>query len=139
VLSTVCAKHNVPLVLNAGGAFSAKYNGKSLTDYASAVLYSLEEGSEIYAGKGGFVATNDKAVSSGAFSYHNCGRNPDDGSSLNMDEIVGGDLRVSEWTAVAAEIILESGCFAEAVPMKLVKMKGQPVFESAYARKMTIL
>ena len=54
-----------------------------------------------------------------------------------MDEIVGGDLRVTEWTSVAAEAILETKQFSEAAPRKLVKMAGQPVFESAYAKKMT--
>ena len=54
-----------------------------------------------------------------------------------MNDIVGGDFRVTEWIAVAAEVILETKQFSEAAPRKLVKMAGQPVFESAYAKKMT--
>jgi hypothetical protein len=46
-----------------------------------------------------------------------------------MDNIIGGDLRVTEWTAAAAQTILESGELATPAPMTLVKMKGQPVFD----------
>ena len=34
------------------------------------------------------------------------------GSSLNMDDKVGGNLRVTEWTAVIAQLIVESKEFA---------------------------
>ncbi|MBQ4573755.1 MAG: DegT/DnrJ/EryC1/StrS family aminotransferase [Clostridia bacterium] len=136
-LAEICKVNNVPLILNAGGYFSMKWQGKALVDFADAVIYSLEEGSEIYTGKGGFIATKDTDVYAGAFAYHNCGRGFGEGCSLNVDEIVGGDLRVTEWTSVAAEAILETKQFSEAAPRKLVKMAGQPVFESAYAKKMT--
>lgn len=136
-VAAICNNHNVPLVINAGGAFSASHCGKPLVDFATAVVYSLEKGSEIYAGKGGFIATNDSQVHSGAFAYHNCGRGFGEGSSLNIGDIVGGNLRVTEWTAAAAEVILETRSFDAAVPVKLEKMAGQPVFESVYAKKMT--
>lgn len=136
-IAEICTEHNVPLFVNAGGNFSASFKGKPLTDFAAAVLYSLEEGSEIYTGKGGFLATNDAAVHGGAFAYHNCGRGFGEGITLNIGDIVGGDLRVSEWTAVAAEVILETKAFRTAAPARLEKMEGQPVFESAYAKKMT--
>ena len=136
-VAAICENHNIPLIINADGVFSASHCGKPLADYASAVVYSLEEGSEIYTGKGGFLATNDSQTHCGAFAYHNCGRGFGEGSSLNIGDIVGGDLRVTEWTAVAAEAILESKSFDTAAPVRLVKMAGQPVFESAYAKKMT--
>ncbi len=136
-LAEICKANNVPLILNAGGSFSLKWQGRALVDLADAVIYSLEEGSEIYTGKGGFIATSDTDVYAGAFAYHNCGRGFGEGCSLNVDDIVGGDLRVTEWTSVAAEAILETKQFSEAAPRKLVKMAGQPVFESAYAKKMT--
>lgn len=133
----VCKAHNTALILNAGGNFSAKYNGKPLTACADAVVYSLEAGSAICSGRGGFLASDDREVYAGAYAYHNCGRSFDAGSSLNMDVIVGGDMRSCEWICVAVEEILESGAFADPVPTKQVKMEGQPVFASAYAKKMT--
>ena len=52
-----------------------------------------------------------------------------------MNDIVGGDLRVTEWTAAAAQIILEEGALAEPTPLAQERMKGQPVFDTPYAQK----
>ena len=133
----ITREFGVGLIINAGGAFSAKWNGKPLVEMADAVLYSCEEGSEIYCIKGGFIATDLEPVHSGAFAYHNCGRSFGEGCSLDIDGIVGGDLRVTEFTAVIAECILETGEFSKPEPRVLEKMAGQPVFESCYAKKMT--
>lgn len=127
----------VGLILNAGGAFSARWNGTPLVKLCDAVLYSCEEGSEIYCVKGGFIATDAEPVFSGAFAYHNCGRSFGEGCSLEIDGIVGGDFRVTEFTAVIAEEILDTGRFGAYVPLKREKMAGQPVFSSDYAKKMT--
>lgn len=135
-LYAVCKAKGVGLVLNAGGDINAKYNGKNLAEFADAVFYSLEAGSAICPGKGGFVCMNELSVYEGAYAYHNCGRAFGVGSSLDMDTLVGGDMRVCEWNCVAILEILESGSIGTAAPMKQVKMEGQPVFESAYAKKM---
>jgi len=128
----VCLKHRVPLIINAGGVFR-----KGIVQSADAVVWSLEEGSGIYAGKGGFIAADDTGVYAGAFAYHNCGRGFGEGCSLNMDSIVGGDLRVTEWTAAAVEVVLETGNFSTSAPRKLVRMADQPVFKSEYVKKQT--
>ncbi len=133
----ICTAHAVPLILHAGGYFSLRKDGRPLASYADAVLYSLEEGSEVYAGKGGLIVTDDTDVYAGAFAYHNCGRGFGEGCSLNVDDIVGGDLRVTEWTAAAAEVILAQKAFFTPAPRKLIRMADQPVFQSDYAKKMT--
>lgn len=133
----ICRAHGTPLILNAGGYFSMKKDGAPLISFADAVLYSHEAGSEIYAGKGGLIVTNDTDIYAGAFAYHNCGRGFGEGCSLNVDDIVGGDLRVTEWTAAAAEVILQTGEFFTPAPRALVNMANQPVFQSDYAKKMT--
>ncbi|MCQ2424646.1 MAG: DegT/DnrJ/EryC1/StrS family aminotransferase [Lachnospiraceae bacterium] len=133
----ITREYGVGLILNAGGAFSAKWNGTPLVKLCDAVLYSCEEGSEIFCVKGGFIATDAEPVYSGAFAYHNCGRSFGEGCSLDIDGIVGGDFRVTEFTAVIAEEILESGHFSAFVPGKREKMADQPVFSSDYAIKMT--
>jgi len=136
-VAEICRAHHTPLILNAGGYFSLKKDGRPLAAFADAVLYSLEAGSEIYAGKGGLVVTDDTDVYAGAFAYHNCGRGFGEGCSLNVDDIVGGDLRVTEWTAAAAEVILQTGDFSVPAPRTLTNMVNQPVFQSDYAKKMT--
>ena len=133
----ICRAKNVALILNAGGYFSMKKDGQPLASFADAVVYSLEAGSEIYTGKGGLVITNDTDVYAGAFAYHNCGRGFGEGCSLNVDDIVGGDLRVTEWTAAAAEVILQEKAFSTPAPRTLTNMVDQPVFTSDYAKKMT--
>jgi hypothetical protein len=52
-----------------------------------------------------------------------------------MNNIVGGDLRVTEWTAAAAQIMLEEGTLATPAPLSQERMKGQPVFDTPYAQK----
>lgn len=136
-VSELCREKGVPLVINAGGCIGAMYDGRPLTAYADAVVYSLGAGSAIDIGMGGLVTTDHTDVYGGVFAYHNCGRSFGDGCSLNMDDIVGGDLRVTEWIAAAAEDILAQGALAAPAPRALVRMQGQPVFESDYAEKMT--
>lgn len=131
-LFSVCRKHKVPMILNMGGVFSRNVGGK-----ADALIFSLEEGSALYAGKGGFIASDSTEVYAGAFAYHNCGRGFGEGCSLNMDAIVGGDLRVTEWTAAVVEYRLETGEFSTSAPRKLVRMADQPVFKSEYVKKQT--
>ena len=127
----ICKAHNVPLVLNVGGAIGARHNGRALTEFCDAALYSLGEGSAVNVGMSGLLVTDSEAVQQGSFAYHNCGRGFGEGCSLVMDNIIGGDLRVTEWTAAAAQTILESGELAEPTPLTLVKMKDQPVFNEA--------
>jgi len=125
----ICKAKEIPLVVNAGGAIGARHGDKALTELSDAVLYTLGEGSAIDVGMSGLIVTDSEAVQQGSFAYHNCGRGFGAGCSLVMDNIIGGDLRVTEWTAAAAQTILESGDLKTPAPMTLVKMKGQPVFD----------
>lgn len=129
--------HGVGLIIHAGGFFTAKYKGEPLCRFCDAVLYSCEAGSEIDCRKGSFIATDHEPVYAGAYAYHNCGRSFGEGCSLNIDGIIGGDMRVTEFTSVIAEQILESGKLCCPEPRRLETMAGQPVFSSDYAKKMT--
>lgn len=131
-LWAICQKHGVPLIFNAGGTFP-----KEITARADAAFCSHGESSAIYTGTGGLIVTDSIDIYSGAFAYHNCGRKFGAGCSLKMDDIVGGDLRVTEWTAAAAEVILEMREFSTPAPRKLVRMVEQPVFKSEYVKKQT--
>lgn len=125
----ICKAREIPLIINAGGAIGVRHGYKALTELCDATLYTLGEGSAIDVGMSGLIVTDSEAVQQGSFAYHNCGRGFGEGCSLVMDNIIGGDLRVTEWTAAAAQTILESGELAAPAPMTLVKMKGQPVFD----------
>ena len=131
----ICREKKIPLILNVGGYIGARHEGKPLTDFCDAAIFTLGKGSAIDVGMSGLVLTNDMGIFQGAFAYHNCGRGFGEGASLVMNNIVGGDLRVTEWTAAAAQIILEEGALATPVPMAQEKMKGQPVFDTPYVQK----
>ena len=131
----ICRAKNIPLILNVGGYIGARHEGKPLTDYCDAAIFTLGKGSAIDVGMSGLVLTNDMGIFQGTFAYHNCGRGFGEGASLVMNDIVGGDLRVTEWTAAAAQIILEEGALATPTPMAQEKMKGQPVFDTTYVQK----
>ena len=131
----ICRAKNIPLILNVGGYIGARHEGKPLTDYCDAAIFTLGKGSAIDVGMSGLVLTNDMGVFQGTFAYHNCGRGFGEGASLVMNDIVGGDLRVTEWTAAAAQIILEEGALAAPTPLAQEKMKGQPVFDTTYVQK----
>ncbi len=136
-IAEICRGHQIPLIIHAGGCIGARHHGEPLTAFADAVLYSLGEGSAVDAGGGGLVATDDQALWAGAFAYHNCGRSFGAGCSLVMDNILGGDMRVTEWIAAAAEEILRQNALAVPAKRVLVSMKGQPVFESDYVVRTT--
>lgn len=131
----ICKERGIPLILNAGGYIGARHEGKPLTDLCDAAIFNLGKGSAIDVGMSGLVLTNDMSILQGAFAYHNCGRGFGEGASLVMNDIVGGDLRVTEWTAAAAQIILEEGALATPEPLRQERMKGQPVFDTPYAKK----
>ena len=131
----ICRAKNIPLILNVGGYIGARHEGKPLTDYCDAAIFTLGKGSAIDVGMSGLVLTNDMGIFQGTFAYHNCGRGFGEGASLVMNDIVGGDLRVTEWTAAAAQIILEEGALATPTPIAQEKMKGQPVFDTTYVQK----
>ena len=131
----ICREKKIPLILNVGGYIGARHEGKPVTDYCDAAIFTLGKGSAIDVGMSGLVLTNDMGIFQGAFAYHNCGRGFGEGASLVMNDIVGGDLRVTEWTAAAAQIVLEEGALATPTPMVQEKMKGQPVFDTPYVKK----
>ncbi len=131
----ICREKKIPLILNVGGYIGARHEGKPLTDFCDAAIFTLGEGSAINVGMSGLVLTNDMGLFQGTFAYHNCGRGFGEGASLVMNDIVGGDLRVTEWTAAAAQIMLEEGALATPAPLAQERMKGQPVFDSTYVKK----
>ncbi len=131
----ICREKQIPLIINVGGYIGARHEGKSLTDFCDAAIFTLGKGSAIDVGMSGLVLTNDMGVFQGTFAYHNCGRGFGEGASLVMNDIVGGDLRVTEWTAAAAQIILEEGAFATPAPLCQECMEGQPIFDTPYVKK----
>ena len=131
----ICREKKIPLILNVGGYIGARHEGKPLTDFCDAAIFDLGKGSAVDVGMSGLILTNEMGIFQGAFAYHNCGRGFGEGASLVMNDIVGGDLRVTEWTAAAAQILLEEGALATPTSLRRERMKGQPVFDTPYVKK----
>ncbi len=136
-ITALCKKHSLPFILNAGGCLTARHNGKPLIDFADAVIWSIGSGSEVYTGNGGFIAFDRSDLYADTFAYHNCGRSPGDGCTLTFDDILGGDMRVTEWTARLIEPLLETGRFAAVNPRKFTAMHREPALHSEYFKKQT--
>lgn len=89
----------ITFILWAGGRLREDYKGVSLCACADAVIYSFAEGADVYAGNAGAVVTDSKKLFDGAYAAHNCGRVLGEGATLNVDEAIGGDMRITEWQA----------------------------------------
>ena len=134
-LYAVCKSYKVPLMINVGGNIGTYVGEKSLIEYADALLFDFGVGCAIDVGMSGAIVTNNEEIYSGVLAYHNCGRGLDDGCSLDMDETVGGDLRVTEWTSALIERYLVAGDLKKPQKMKVIEMINQPVLRSEYVKK----
>ncbi|NLM78234.1 MAG: hypothetical protein GX173_09130 [Ruminococcaceae bacterium] len=87
----------IVLILWSGGNLFAEHKDQSICRWADAVVYSFAEGSVIYAGNAGALLTNCRKIFEGAFAAHNCGRIPGEGATLEFNDAIGGNMRITEW------------------------------------------
>ena len=102
-LADLCGESGAKLIINLGDGYDSLYDGLFLTHYAWGTVLNLSDGCAVSAGAGGAVVNNDKDAYCACFAYHNCGRAPGDGSTLVMDDILGGNMRITEWQAAMVE------------------------------------
>ena len=124
----ICLDAGVPLILNACGTLRRE---DSPAAYADIAVYSLSEGSEVDALGGGLLVTDKQDLYARAYAIHNCGRPFGADCTLTFDDFVGGDLRVSEWTAAAALTVLETGSYGKPAGPVFRNMAEQPLFRGA--------
>ena len=98
-ISHYLSSNGIPLVLWMGGVLRKEYKAKPLSSWVTAVICSFAEESDIYAGNAGALLTNNRKIYDGAFAAHNCGRVPGDGATLEFDDAIGGNMRITEWQA----------------------------------------
>jgi len=96
--SRLLSSRGVPLIIWAGGqVFSGA--GRTLTKFCDFAVYTFSEGSDIYAGCGGALLTDEPRLFHIAYALHNCGRTLGEEASVFVDKAVGGNLRITEWQA----------------------------------------
>lgn len=99
-LKALCDRYGLKLILNLDDAWTAKWNGKLMADFADAAFVNFSDGKIIDLGLAAAVVTNDVENHKLFYAYHNCGRPWGvTESTLSFDAIMGGDLRVAEWQA----------------------------------------
>lgn len=99
-LRELCDRKGLKLILNLDDAWTAKWNGRALADFADAAFVNFSHGKVIDLGLAAAVVTNDVENHKLFYAYHNCGRPWGvTESTLSFDAILGGDLRVAEWQA----------------------------------------
>jgi len=98
-LRALCKEKGLHFILNLGDGWGAAFEGIPAAKYADAAFADFAQGRRVDAGLAGAVLTDNKDYFDLFYAYHNCGRPMGVGSTLNFDQIVGGDLRVAEWQA----------------------------------------
>jgi len=95
-LKAIADRHNVKLVMNLGTY--ADYRAEYKDAFACAVAFPC----------GGAVVMEDESAFNLACAYHNCGRPLTPECTLDVDDILGGDMRISEWQAAVIMNILDT-------------------------------
>lgn len=125
-MKQICKDYSCALIINAGDALDVELE----LDGIYAAIFNL--------GICGAAVTDREETYNLLFAWHHCGHTPGTTESFSFDELIGGDMRVSEWQAIEAIEILN-----EPHPQKPVSERGyiaafdNPVFKTEYFRKMT--
>jgi dTDP-4-amino-4,6-dideoxygalactose transaminase len=98
-LKVTAEKYNVTLIEDAAQAFGALYRGKRVGTIGKIGIYSFNIFKTINAGDGGMVVTDDEALYSRAFGYHDQGHLPSRlGVEIGNRSIIGQNYRMNELT-----------------------------------------
>lgn len=122
----ICREHSCALIVNAGDAWNVTFDMEGI--YAVIFDFGIC-GAAVAGTKEGYLSL---------FAWHHCGHAAGTTESFTFDKIVGGDMRVSEWQAIAVIELLK-----ERKPAKPVFERGyilacsNPAFKTEYFRKMT--
>ncbi len=125
-IKKVCGEKGLKLVVNAAFSPDAKYDFDGIT----AVVLDLKScGCAV-------VGREDDYAS--VFAWHHCGHAPGTGASLSFEEVVGGDMRVTEFQAIETYgVIGENGGETPLRERGYAFAPASPVLTTAYFRKMT--
>ena len=77
----IAAKHNLPVVGDACQAHLAQWRGRSAGSWGTTGCYSFQVSKNLPSGEGGAILTNDEAVATKCFAFHNCCRRRSGASS----------------------------------------------------------
>ena len=96
-VNDIAARHGLRVVEDAAQAWLASWRGRAVGTLGDVAAFSFQSSKNLTAGEGGMVVTDDESVYRGAWSWHDCGRDP--GGSRHAHAAVGLNLRMTEFQA----------------------------------------
>ena len=93
----VARRHGLRVLEDACQAWGAEWRSRRVGAIGDLGTFSFQSSKNVSAGEGGMVITNDEALGELCWSLHNVGRIRQ--GAWYQHEIIGGNLRMSEWQA----------------------------------------
>jgi dTDP-4-amino-4,6-dideoxygalactose transaminase len=104
-IMAVARRHGLRVLEDACQAWGAEWRGRKVGAIGDLGTFSFQSSKNVSAGEGGIVVTNDAALGELCWSLHNVGRVRR--GAWYQHEIIGGNLRMSEWQAAVLLAQLE--------------------------------
>ena len=104
-LMAIARRHNLRVIEDACQAWGAEWRGRRVGAIGDLGCFSFQSSKNVSAGEGGIVITNDEALAELCWSLHNVGRVRR--GAWYQHELIGGNLRMTEWQAAVLLAQLE--------------------------------
>jgi dTDP-4-amino-4,6-dideoxygalactose transaminase len=104
-IMAVAQRHDLRVLEDACQAWGAEWRGRKVGAIGDLGTFSFQSSKNVSAGEGGIVITNNEALGELCWSLHNVGRVRK--GAWYQHEIIGGNLRMSEWQAAVLLAQLE--------------------------------
>ncbi len=104
-IMAVASRHGLRVLEDACQAWGAEWRGRKVGAIGDLGAFSFQSSKNVSAGEGGIVVTNDQELGELCWSLHNVGRIRQ--GAWYQHEIIGGNLRMSEWQAAVLLAQLE--------------------------------
>ncbi|MDE2664178.1 MAG: DegT/DnrJ/EryC1/StrS family aminotransferase [Gemmatimonadota bacterium] len=96
-VNEIAARRGLRVIEDAAQAWLASWRGRAVGTLGDAGAFSFQSSKNLTAGEGGMVLTSDEALYRRAWSWHDCGRDPEGSRHEHAD--VGLNLRMTEFQA----------------------------------------
>ena len=104
-VSEIAARRGLRVVEDAAQGWLASWRGRGVGSLGDAGAFSFQSSKNLTAGEGGLVLTDQEALYRSAWSWHDCGRDPEGNPHAHAD--IGLNLRMTEFQAAHLLVGLE--------------------------------
>jgi dTDP-4-amino-4,6-dideoxygalactose transaminase len=104
-IMAIAARNGLRVLEDACQAWGAEWRGRKVGVIGDLGCFSFQSSKNVSAGEGGIVVTNDAELGELCWSLHNVGRVRQ--GAWYQHELIGGNLRMSEWQAAVLLAQLE--------------------------------